>query len=106
MAISGYTFDGLNYKHSYKAYFVELKNETYIFTVRWNEYCNCAFLNITDYYDNPIISGMALTNGLRIRHNKLPYVFIFRQINGQSYEPTINNIADEFALIYDDGEEA
>ena len=105
MAIVGYKFEGFNDINSYVAYFTELNNETYIFTARWSEYCKCAFLDITDYYDNPIITGLALTNGLKIRHNKLPYVFVFRQINGETYEPTIDNLAKEFALFYDDGAE-
>lgn len=83
-------------------YFIELKENTYIFTVRWIDYCDCAFLNITDYDDNPIITGLALVNGLTIRNSKLPYEMEFLQINGETYEPTIDNISNEFAFIYDD----
>lgn len=98
-------FNGFNTDNLYKQYFTNIGEDTYIFTVRWSEYCNCAFLSIADYENNPIISGVALVNGLRIRNNNLPYVFYFVQINGETYEPTIDNIADEFVLVYEDGEE-
>ena len=98
-------FNNLSNDTPYKQYFTNIGENTYIFTVRWSEYCNCAFLSINDYENNPIVSGVALVNGLRIRNNNLPYVFYFVQINGETYEPTIDNIADEFVLVYEDGEE-
>lgn len=98
-------FNNLNNNTPYKQYFINIGENTYIFTVRWNEYCDCAFLSINDYENNPIISGVALVNGLKIRNNNLPYMFLFTQINGETYEPTIDNIANEFVLVYEDGEE-
>ena len=86
-------------------YFIELAEDTYIFIVRWNSYDNCAYLTITDYEDEPIIMGRALVNNCIIRSNRLPYVLMFVQKNGEKYEPTIDNIADEFVLVYEDGEE-
>ena len=104
MAIKGFYFTGLNSKHKYIQCFQELKENTYVFTIRWSDYCNCAFLSISDYQDNPIVTGVALVNGLRIRNNKLPYVLFFTQINNETYEPTLDNIANEFVLVYEDGE--
>lgn len=98
-------FNNLNNNTPYKQYFINIGEYTYIFTVRWSEYCDCAFLSINDYENNPIISGVALVNGLKIRNNNLPYMFLFTQINGETYEPTIDNIANEFVLVYEDGEE-
>lgn len=96
------TFNDFNEKNSYVRYFITLKEVTYIFTLRWNFYCDCGFISIADYENSPIISSKALTNGLQIRNNKLPYVLYFRQINGETYEPTIENIATEFVLLYND----
>lgn len=98
-------FNDFNNKNPYINYFVEIKDETYILAVRWSTYCNCAFLSISDYNNNPIISGLALTNNLIIRNDKLPYRFIFNNIYGETYEPTLDNIATEFALVYDDESE-
>lgn len=97
-------FNNLNFNEPYKQYFATIGEQTYILTVRWGEYSNCAFLSIADYENNPIVTGIALVNGLKIRHEKLPHVFYFMQINGETYEPTIDNIAEEFVLVYEDGE--
>lgn len=102
MTIRGIQFQGFNEKQPYARYFVELNNNTYIFIVRWDDYGDFATLNIYDYENTPIISGRALVNNLYIRNSKLPYELFFTQINQESYEPTIDNIEDEFALSYDD----
>ena len=49
--------------------------------------------------------GNALFNNLKIRNNKLPYVLYFVHLTGETYEPTIDNIASEFAIAYDDENE-
>lgn len=98
------TFQNFNSETHYNRYFVTFNENTFIFVVRWNDYCNCAFLSIYDYNNNPIIIGRALINNLIIRNNKLPYVFYFVQKNGETYEPTIDNLANEFVLAYEDGE--
>ena len=105
MTIHAIQFKGFNRQCPYSRYFVDLKNTTYIFLVRWIDYCNCAVLTIFDYNDNKIITGRALVNGLKIRNNQLPYEFYFMQINQETYEPTLDNISNEFALFYDDEEE-
>ena len=96
------TFNGFDEQNSYSRYFIILKEDTYIFTLRWSPYCDCGFISIADYNNNPIISGRALVNGLNIRNNNLPYTFYFRHINGETYEPTLENIASEFVLLYND----
>jgi len=102
--INSIQFKSFNENYKYIKFFVEIKENTYIFIVRWSNYCDCAFLSITDYEDNSIISGVALVNGLKIRTKKLPYILYFLQKNGETYEATLNNFAEEFLIIYDDGE--
>ena len=104
MTIKGFYFNGFNNDCPHSKYFIELKDTTYVFNVRWSDYCQCAFLSITDYEDNPIISGKALVNNLKIRNNKIPYTLYFIQETGKTYEPTLNNISRNFILIYDDEE--
>ena len=82
-------------------YFINIADNNYTFFCRWNRYCDCAFLTVEDSDRKAIISSIALVNGLRIRHNKIPYVINFKQIYGETYEPTIDNIAKEFAFFYD-----
>lgn len=104
MTVVSLKFAGFNRKKSYNQYFIDLKDETFIFILRWSRYCNSAFVSITDYYDNPIISSKALVNNLKIRNNKIPYTLYFVQQDGKKYEPMLNNIADNFVLMYDDEE--
>ena len=104
MATKTIIFNGFNRQNKYNQYFIELADNTYIFIVRWNPYDKCAYLTITDYEDEPIIMGRALTSNLIIRNNRLPYIFMFIQKNGEKYDPTIDNIEKEFALVYEDGE--
>ena len=98
------SFNGFNNNNPYVRYFIQLKENTYIFILRWSPYCDCGFLSITDYNNNPIVTGKALVNNLKIRNYNLPYVMEFLQINGETYEPTIDNIENEFVLVYDDEE--
>lgn len=105
MNINTLFLSGFNAENPSVNYFLELKENTYIFNVKWNNYCDCAFLSIYDYYNNPIITGKALVNNLKIRNNKLPYVFYFTHINEETYEPTIDNISKDFVLAYTEEEE-
>lgn len=105
MTIKQLSLKGLNNEKLNIKYFIELKDETYIFTVRWSNYCNCAFLSISDYNDNPIISSIALVNNLKIRNRKLPYEMYFLHLFGETYEPTLENISKEFALVYEEKDE-
>lgn len=102
MTLKYLQFKNFNKRHQNNRYFLTLSENTYMFKVEWNKYCQCAFLSIYDDNNNPIISGRALTNRLYIRHNELPHNFFFFQQNGKTYEPTINNIESEFILSYDD----
>jgi hypothetical protein len=105
MSIISLNFNNFNEENRYVRYFIELNEQTYIFIVRWSTYCNCAFLSISDYNNNPIIDGVALVNGLKIRNSKLPYVMFFVHLTGEKYEPTLETISKEFALVYDDESE-
>ena len=95
-----FRFKNFNSENKNYRYFITIDDKDYSLVVRWSDECNCAFLSIYDYYNNPIITGRALVNNLIIRNNNLPSVFIFTHLNGETYEPTIDNIADEFGLYY------
>ncbi len=99
------TFKNFNSKHPYQQYFIKLGEEQFIFTVRWNEYAQCATLDISDYNDNSIIKGRALVNGLIIRNHLLPYTLIFSHKDSETYEPTLDILEDEFKLVYFTGDD-
>ena len=85
-------------------YFITIKDDTYIFSVRWNKYGNYGNVSIADYNNKPIVLGKALVNNLIIRNKKLPYVFYFAQQNNANYEPSLENISKEFVMFYFDEE--
>jgi len=93
---------GFNNNNPYVRYFITFNENTYILVLRWNLYADCGFITISDYENNPIVNSRALVNGLNIRNNKLPFVLAFRHLNGETYEPTLDNISSEFAFIYND----
>lgn len=102
MAIKYVQLENFDLAHKNFRYFATFDDDTYIFVVKWSDYCECAFLSIYDYNNNPIITGRALVNNLVIRNNKLPHTFFFVNKNGETYEPTLKNIAEEFVLAYED----
>lgn len=93
----------LDRANTFVSFFTNLGENKFTFTIRWNEYCNCFFMDIQDIDANYLISGLAIVNNLTIRHPNLPYVMLFTHIQNETYEPTIDNI-NEFGLVYDDGE--
>lgn len=91
-----------NQENQNNTYYVTIADNTYIFRTRWSEYCDCGFLSISDYNNNTIVSGKALVNNLVIRNHNLPYTLFFIHLDDESYEPTLDTIADEFAIAYED----
>lgn len=85
------------------AFTVQLENKLFNFEIKWNDYANCAFVKIFDVNMNPVIKNpRALVNNLLIRTDRrlLPKDLRFININGETYEPELNNISEEFAFIY------
>ena len=94
--------EDFNRENKNNTYYVNMADSTYIFRVRWSDYCDCGFLSISDYNNNTIVSGKALVNNLVIRNHNLPYTLYFVQLYGETYEPTIDIIANEFDIVYED----
>ncbi len=91
---------------------IDLDDRLFNFTIKWNDYAQCAFLWLYDADMNPITLGRALVNNLLIRTDRrlLPQDLRFAHINsnfsaisaetGETYEPTLDNIGEEFAFFY------
>lgn len=94
----------LDRQNTFISSLTDLSDNKFVFTLRWNDYCNCFYMDIQNLDGQYLISGLAITNNLIIRHQDLPYIMLFAHINGEVYEPTIDNIT-EFGLVYDNGEE-
>lgn len=78
-----------------------LDDKIYNFTIKWNDFAQCAYLYLYDAEMNPIVLGIALVNNLLIRADRrlLPQDLRFININGETYEPDLSNM-EEFAFIY------
>ena len=63
----------LNRNNDYISSLVDLADNKFTFTIRWNEYCDCFFMDIQDLDGNYLLAGRALVNGLLIRHYDLPF---------------------------------
>ena len=81
---------------------LDLDDRLFNFTIKWNDYAQCAFLWLYDADMTPIVLGRALVNNLLIRTDRrlLPQDLRFAHINGETYEPTLDNIGEEFAFFY------
>lgn len=93
----------LDRNNTFVSFLTDIGENKFTFTLRWNDYCDCFFMDIQDIDANYLISGLAVVNNLIIRHQDLPYVMIFAHLQEESYEPTIDNIT-EFGLLYEDNE--
>lgn len=93
----------LDRNNTFVNFLTDLGDNKFTFTLRWNDYSDCFYLDIQDIDATYLISGLALVNNLIVRHPALPYVMLFTHLQGEIYEPTIDNIM-EFGLFYEDGE--
>lgn len=97
-----YSLKGFNQNNYNITSTVTLDDRLFNFTIKWNNYAQCAFLWLHDADMNPIVLGRALVNNLLIRTDRrlLPQDLRFAHINGETYEPTLDNIGEEFAFFY------
>lgn len=81
---------------------IDLDDRLFNFTVKWNDYDNTAYLWLYDADMQPIVLGRALVNGLKIRTDRrlLPQDLRFVHLNGETYEPDLDTIGEEFGFIY------
>lgn len=93
----------LDRNNTFVSFLTDLGENKFTFTLRWNDYCDCFFMDIQDLDNNYLLSGRAVVNNLIVRHQDLPYTMLFTHVQGETYEPTIDNIS-EFGLFYEDGE--
>ena len=77
----------LDRNNDYVSFLTNLADDKFTFIIRWNEYCECFFMDIQDLDGNYLLSGRALVNGLIVRHQNLPYNMVFLNLQGKNYEP-------------------
>lgn len=80
-------------------------NKNYVLECFWSNYSNCAYMTIKDDSEESIVNNIALVNGLVIRSKDIPYPIYFKHKDNQTYEPSLEDIATDFIITFDDEEE-
>ena len=81
--------------NKFVSYYTNFGNESFRFSFKWNEYCDCCFLSIYDNNGNDIITGIALTTKRKIiTDNRILPSFTFMHKDGLTLEPTAETIKD------------
>lgn len=95
-------FTGFNKLNPKMRYTITLNEKMYNIEVRWNFDYNFGVIILRDENYEVLKGATALVNGLKIKidQRKLKGYLRFVNINKEKYEPDINNIEEEFALIY------
>lgn len=82
-----------------------INGSVFTFVFKWNEFCDCCFLDIYDNNNDRLYCGNALTTNSSIFTKKkvLPNL-VFLHKDGSSFEPTPETMKD-FILHYEDSTE-
>ena len=82
------------------SYYATVGDSIYRFSFRWNDYCDCCFLDIYDGDGNAVRTGNALcTNRVIKGDTRVLPDFCFIHKEGSGLEPTIDTIKD-YVLAY------
>lgn len=102
MSYEAFKLEGFNKNNPYITSQITLSDKIYNIEVRWNFDFDFGYIIIKDENNELIIGATALVNNLIIKtdQRKLPGYLKFVHINGEKYEPEINNIAEEFIFYH------
>lgn len=102
MKYEAFKLEGFNKQNPYISSPMTLADKTYNLEVRWCFQFDFGFIIIRDENNEVIVGATALVNNLIIKtdQRKLPGYLKFAHIKGETYEPDINNIAEEFIFYH------
>lgn len=102
MSYEAFKLEGFNKKNPYISSPMTLGEKTYNIEVRWDFQFNFGYIIIRNEENKVIVGATALVNNLIIKtdQRELPGYLKFVHINGEKYEPEINNIAEEFIFYH------
>lgn len=102
MSYEAFKLTGFNIENPYISSQMTLADKIYNIEVRWCFQFGFGYIIIRDENNDLVIGATALVNNLIIKTNqrKLPGYLKFVHINGEKYEPEINNIAEEFIFYH------
>lgn len=102
MSYEAFKLTGFNKENPYISSQMTLADKIYNIEVRWCFQFGFGYIIIRDENNDLVIGATALVNNLIIKtdQRKLPGYLKFVHINGEKYEPEINNIAEEFIFYH------
>ena len=102
MKYEAFKLEGFNKQNPFISSLMTLADKTYNLEVRWCFQFDFGFIIIRDENNEVIVGATALVNNLIIKtdQRKLPGYLKFAHIKGETYEPDINNIAEEFIIYH------
>ena len=102
MSYEAFNLQGFNKEKPWLSSSMALGDKTFNLEVRWDFLFNFGYIIIRDENNDVIVGATALVNNLIIKtdQRKLPGYLKFVHINGENYEPDINNIAEDFIFYY------
>lgn len=102
MSYEAFKLEGFNKENPYISSPMTLAGKNYNLEVRWCFHFDFGFIIIRDGNNEIVVGATALVNNLVIKtdQRKLPGYLKFVHINGENYEPDINNIEKEFIFYH------
>lgn len=102
MSYDAFKLQGLNKSNPYINSPITLGDKVLNFEVRWDFSFDFGYLIIRDSNNDLLLGATALVNNLKITLDQriLPGYLKFVHINGENFEPEINNIEKEFIFYY------
>lgn len=102
MSYEAFSLSGFNKANPYISSTLALGEKTFNFEVRWDFQFDFGYVIIRDSKNKVIIGATALVNNLVIKTDQriLPGYLKFVHVNGEKFEPEIDNIEKEFIFYY------
>lgn len=102
MSYEAFNLQGFNKENPWLSSSMALGDKTFNLEVRWDFLFNFGYIIIRDENNDVIVGATALVNNLIIKtdQRKLSGYLKFVHKNGETYEPEINNIEEDFIFYY------
>lgn len=102
MSYEAFKLTGFNRDNPFISSQLTLADKIFTFEVRWDFTFDFGYLVIRDENNKIILGSTALVNNLKIKldYRILPGFLRFVHVEGESYEPEIDNIEEEFIFYH------
>ena len=102
MSYEAFNLAGFNKHNPFISSPMTLDGKLFNLEVRWDFVFNFGYIIIRDEKNKIVLGATALVNNLKIKLDQriLPGFLKFVHVNGENFEPDINNIEKEFIFYH------